>query len=542
MNTEGIMKRILAEQFAQLGADDLLRLSQGLENLCKQAEGRWQWGSACSGSDVVFLALEALHDFWKSRMSSTPKIAHTFSCEDVGFKQECISVFFAPQHIFPNIHLLKADSVQDIHGNDVSDLSCDAFVAGVECDSISGLNREHADNYDCATEFSDAPTKTGDTLRSALGFLERRRPPPAILENVKNMACIGKSGQSNLDWLVRCANRLGYHVVNMVLSASSYGVPQQRDRMYIICVFVGGAPDQSTSGPDDESKPEPGWAHDLRAFIKSMNIDSFELHEFLSADSDPEVVAANAALAPPMKKLKRKRGEDPEADGKQAAVHKYQVEHLERYSQAHVAWPPELQMYPAFVAKASCLPPRAQEILFLEETLSGPAENLLNLKCRDLNMTMAWGSWRESHTPCVVSTASMWLRGPRPGGAIDRLLSGKELLHLQGFEARVQEAAPQAFSHKDKTDLAGNAFCGPILLALVSGVVACVDWDIAFRSKDHVACRAVPAPALVGLAPQESLDGDSLCGEEDGGESEEPEVDSEVEPCSDLSFGSFSSA
>ena len=57
------MKRILAEQFAQLGAEDLLRLSRGLEELCKQAEGSWQWGSACSGSDVVFLALEALHDF-----------------------------------------------------------------------------------------------------------------------------------------------------------------------------------------------------------------------------------------------------------------------------------------------------------------------------------------------------------------------------------------------------------------------------------------------------------------------------------------------
>ena len=533
------MKRILAEQFAQLGAEDLLRLSRGLEELCKQAEGSWQWGSACSGSDVVFLALEALHDFWKSRMGSTPKIAHTFSCEDVGFKQEWIKAFFAPPHIFPNIHLLKGDSVQDIGGNDVSDLSCDAFVAGVECDSISGLNRAHTENYDCATDFSDEPTKTGDTLRSAMGFLERRRPPLAILENVTNLACTGKSGQSNLDWLVRCANGLGYHVVHMLLSASSYGVPQQRNRMYIICVFVGGAPDQSTSGPD-ESKPEPGWAHDLRAFIKSMKIASFELHDFLCADSDPEVVAANAALAPSTKKLKRKRGEEPEADGKQAAVKKYEVEHLEHYSQAHVAWPPELHMSPAFVAKASCLTTRAQEILFLEETLSGPAENLQNLKCRDLNMTMAWGNWRESEVPCVVSTASLWLRGPRPGGAIDRLLSGKELLQLQGFEARRQEEAPHAFSQRDKTDLAGNAFCGPMLFALVSGVVACVDWEIAFRSKDHVPGQAVPSPALVGLAPQESLDGDSFCGEEEAAESEEAEVDSVVEPDSDLSLGSFS--
>ena len=47
---------------------------------------------------------------------------------------------------------------------------------------------------------------------------------------------------------------------------------------------------------------------------------------------------------------------------------------MEFYSQAHVAWPPVLPE--AFVAKASCLTTRAQQILFLEETVSGPAEGL----------------------------------------------------------------------------------------------------------------------------------------------------------------------
>ena len=545
------MKRILAAQFSQLGAEELLRLSRGLEELSLLTGGKWRWASACSGSDVLFVALEALHDFWKSRMGSVPEIAHTFSCEDVVFKQEWIKTFFAPQHIFPDIQLLKGDSVQDVDGNDVSDLSCDAFVAGVECDSISGLNREHTQNYDCAAEeASGQPTKTGDTARSAVGFLEQRRPPLAIFENVKNLACAGKSGQSNLDWLVHRANQLGYHVVHMVLSAADYGVPQQRDRVYIICVFVGGAPDQSKPG-QDESTPaqaEPGWAHDLRAFITSMRIASLELHDFLLADSDPEVAAANAALPPSAtaNKLKRKRpqtprqdGGEPEAGGKEAPVKKYEVEHLEHYSQARVAWPPVLPQ--AFVAKASCLTTRAQEVLFLEETLSGPAESLQTLKCRDLNMTMGWGKWRESQVPCVVSTSVLWLRGPRPGGTIDRLLSGKELLQLQGFDAHRQEETPHGFTQKDKVDLAGNAFCGPILFAVVSGVVACVNWQAAFEAKDRVPRQAValPEPEPAGLAPPESLDGGSLCGEEEAVESEEPELDPEVDPDSDLSVGSM---
>ena len=550
--SKGTLKRILAAQFSQLGAEELLRLSRGLEDLSTLTQGHWRWASACSGSDVVYLALEALHGLWKSRMGSVPEIGHAFSCEDVKFKQEWIKTFFAPDHIFPDIHFLKGDSVQDIDGNDVSDLSCDAFIAGVECDSISALNRDRSQNFDCAIEeASGQPTRTGDTARSAMGFLEKRRPPLAIFENVKQLACAGKSGQSNLDWLISRASQLGYHVVHMALSALSFGVPQQRDRMYIICVFVGGTPHQSKLG-HDESTPveaEPGWVHDLRAFIHSMNIPSLDLHEFLLPDSDPEVASANAALCQPApaKKLKRKRvgalpedGGDLEAGGKGATanVMKFEVEHLEFYSQAKVAWPPALPE--AFVAKASCLPRRMQEILFLEERLFGPAESLKTLRCRDLNMTMGWGKWRESGVPCVVSSAALWLRGPRLGGTIDRLLCGKELLQLQGFDAHRQES-PHVFAHKDKVDLAGNAFCAPILLAVVSAVVACVDWQVAWRAKDHAARPAVasPEPQPASPAPQESLDGDSLYGEEEGGESEEPEVDLEVETDSGASVGSM---
>ena len=77
----------------------------------------------------------------------------------------------------------------------------------------------------------------------------------------------------------------------------------------------------------------------------------------------------------------------------------------------------------------------------------------------------------------------------------------------------------------------------PFCSLLCRGVVACVDWQTAFRAKEHVACQAVPLPALVGLEPQESLEGDMFSGEEEAAESEEPEVDSEVDPDSDWTFG-----
>ena len=161
-------------------------------------------------------------------------------------------------------------------------------------------------------------------------------------------------------------------------------------------------------------------------------------------------------------------------------------------------------------------------------------------------MTMAWGKWRESQVPCVVSTGVLWLRGPRPGGTIDRLLSGKELLQLQGFDAHWQEAVPHSFTQKKQGGfgwqriLWSNSVRRCVGGGGVRQLAGCV-----LGAKDHAVRQAValsepePQPDLTGLAPAESLDGDSLCGEEETAESEEPEVDLEVDPDSDFRIGSM---
>ena len=251
----------------------------------------------------------------------------------------------------------RGDSVQDIEGKDITNLACDVFAVGVECDSISSLSKQMTEGFDCLGEVSGQPSKTGDTARSAMAFLHRRRPPIAIIENVKNLACVGKSGQSNLNWLVQSANRLGYYVVDMVLGASSFGVPQQRERVYMVFVFVDDFADQTQGDA-------PNWALELKSFIKAMQIESFGLHEFLNQDSDPDVVIANEQL--PAKesnkgrtKQERKRQAEDSEEADEASmplkhVQNIEVEHLDAYSQHKLAWPPAFPQ--SFLAKRACLP------------------------------------------------------------------------------------------------------------------------------------------------------------------------------------------
>ena len=155
--------------------------------------------------------------------------------------------------------------------------------------------------------------------------------------------------------------------------------------------------------------------------------------------------------------------------------------------------------------------------------------------------------WQEDICPCIVSTSITWLRGTCAGRKIDRLLSGKELLLLQGFDATLEGKTAHVFSQKELIDLSGNAFCGPVLYAVVTAIVACVPWATAFRAKRHAAHARGPAasaqpPAIPLQAPptvsdDQSSDHDgSMLFQEEAGESEEMDPDSILDVSSECDF------
>ncbi len=52
----------------------------------------------------------------------------------------------------------------------------------------------------------------------------------------------------------------------------------------------------------------------------------------------------------------------------------------------------------------------------------------------------------------------------------------------QGFDI-VRQSHADDFSATQKVDLAGNAFCGYVVTALCTSLMACVDWDLCFSAK-----------------------------------------------------------
>ena len=308
---------------------------------------------------------------------------------------------------------------------------------GIECDSISALNAERADNFDCAQQ-KGRSTRTGSTARSALDFVEARLPPAFPFERVQNLAVAGKSGAGNLEFIIKRSNSLGYYVVHLVIDSLCFGVPRHRERFYLLGVKVHAKVDQY-----EKDHQALAWATDMLDFIRNMYIGQEPLVDFLIHDpKHPDILEANAAIEETPKE-KKKAAAKAKARGEKTEPMEYKVDHLGHYTQSRLQWPPKYDE--DFKFKSARLSERPRQTLWHEERVLGEASQLEELQSRDLNLSMAWGKSNVGALPCIVSSSRIWCRGPLAGDDeyTDRLLAGSELHNIQGFDSRGTRGPPR---------------------------------------------------------------------------------------------------
>ena len=112
---------------------------------------------------------------------------------------------------------------------------CDLAAAGFECDSVSGLNVNAKQNRYCVSTQQD---KTGTTAKGAVGYIRLRRPRWILLENVARLLAKNADGSSNMITLQKTLNAAGYLIWYEVMNSNRFGVPQRRDRVWIMGLRV----------------------------------------------------------------------------------------------------------------------------------------------------------------------------------------------------------------------------------------------------------------------------------------------------------------
>ncbi|MFR7995647.1 MAG: DNA cytosine methyltransferase [Clostridium sp.] len=98
----------------------------------------------------------------------------------------------------------------------------DLFVAGFPCQDISHNGKQLG---------MKAGTRSG-LVWDALRIIEKKKPTYVVFENVKNL--LNKKFKEDLDNIIFRLEDMGYFVEYKLLNSKNFGVPQNRERVFIV--------------------------------------------------------------------------------------------------------------------------------------------------------------------------------------------------------------------------------------------------------------------------------------------------------------------
>lgn len=188
--------------------------SQYLENLPKinhESFGKLNVGTFFSGIGAVEQALYRL------------KIEHTI-------KLACDNDKFVKQSYQANYDLSDGfwyDDINQFIRNPVDGLELDLLVGGSPCQSFSSVGKRKGLNDD-----------RGGLVYSFIDAIELTQPKVFIFENVKGILTIEK-GKVWEEEILPSFEELGYTLNHKVLNAKDFGIPQHRERLFLVGIKDG---------------------------------------------------------------------------------------------------------------------------------------------------------------------------------------------------------------------------------------------------------------------------------------------------------------
>lgn len=130
------------------------------------------------------------------------------------FDPDACTTYMANFGEYPSGDITKIDA------EDIPDF--DILLGGFPCQAFSIIGKKEGfANETCGTLFFDIER-----------ILKAKRPPAFMLENVRNLTA--HDGGNTFRTIKEHLEMLGYHVYAKVLNALDYGVPQKRERIFIV--------------------------------------------------------------------------------------------------------------------------------------------------------------------------------------------------------------------------------------------------------------------------------------------------------------------
>lgn len=209
-------------------------------------------GTDCSGIEAPIQALIQMNIPFK----------HVFSSDIDKYCIQSIKANYEPEIIFGDKDGAFPDGdITKRNINDVPDI--DLYICGFPCQPFSTAGERKG--------FND---KRGNVFFSCLEVIEKKQPRYFILENVKGLITHDKGNTWNIIWneLLKL-EKYGYNVKWKILNTRDYGIPQNRERIFIV-----GCKDKDFEWPEkkemDELKNYIDWNDNNKNNIRNDVIES----------------------------------------------------------------------------------------------------------------------------------------------------------------------------------------------------------------------------------------------------------------------------
>jgi len=145
------------------------------------------------------------------------------ACSELKVRAECVFSSeidkYACRTYSENFSDMPVGDITQISEDDIADH--DILLAGFPCQAFSIAGLRNGFNDTRGTLFFDVAR-----------ILKAKKPQSFILENVKGL--LNHDGGRTFNTIVETLESLGYHISYQVLSAKDFGLPQNRQRVYII--------------------------------------------------------------------------------------------------------------------------------------------------------------------------------------------------------------------------------------------------------------------------------------------------------------------
>ena len=201
-------------------------------------------GTDCSGIEAPIQALE------KICKVNNLKYEHIFSSENNQYAIDCLKENYTPNILYGDIQKRNVKDIPDI----------DIYVSGFPCQPFSKANK-----------FKTKVDPRLNLFENCLDVIVEKEPKIFILENVKTLVTLNKGSYFN-EILSRLENNGKYNVNWKVMNSKDYGIPQSRDRLYIIGIL-------KTESKKEFEFPSKKKMKKINSFIDTKNNDKIPIKE-----------------------------------------------------------------------------------------------------------------------------------------------------------------------------------------------------------------------------------------------------------------------